>query len=58
MIKHKFENSDGETVEVWLSDNCPEVDELNRLVDLQVNGIKYFYAALQRDGKIFLGGDA
>jgi hypothetical protein len=58
MIKHKFQNSDGETVEVWLADNCSHVDELNRLVDIQLDGIKSFYTALQRDGKIFLGGEA
>jgi hypothetical protein len=58
MIKHKFQNSDGETVEVWLADNCPHADELNRLVDIQLDGIKSFYTALQRDGKITLGGEA
>jgi hypothetical protein len=58
MIEHKFQNGDGETVEVWLSDNCPHVDEINRLVDIQLDGIKSFYLALQRDGKIFLGGEA
>jgi hypothetical protein len=57
MIKHKFKHHDVET-EVWLSDNCPEVEELNRLIDIQVDGIKSFYTALQRDGKIFLGGEA
>jgi hypothetical protein len=58
MIKHKFKNHDGDAVEVWLADNCPHVDEINRLVNIQIDGIKSFYLALQRDGKIFLGGEA
>jgi hypothetical protein len=54
MIKHKFQNSDGETVEVWLANNCPHADELNRLVDIQLNGIKSFYTASKETEKSLL----
>jgi hypothetical protein len=58
MIKHKVERRHGGIVEIWLSDNCPDTEEVNRLLDLQVNGIKSLYRALDRDGKIWLGGEA
>jgi hypothetical protein len=58
MIKHIANIRAGETVEIWLPDSCPDTEEVNRLLDLQLNGIKSFYRALERDGKIWFGGEA
>jgi hypothetical protein len=58
MQKHKVKSSDGGTVEIWLPDGYADTEEVNRLLDLQLNGIKYFYRALERDGKIWFGGEA
>jgi hypothetical protein len=58
MMKHTAERRDGERVEICQADDCPDNDEVNRLLDLQLNGIKYFYRALERDGKIWFGGEA
>jgi hypothetical protein len=59
MIRHTVERRDGETVEIWQADGCPDNEEVNRLLDLQLNGIKSFYRALERDGKIyFVTGNA
>jgi hypothetical protein len=58
MITEKVKRRDGETVEIWQADDCPDNEEVNRLLDLQLNGIKSFYRALERDGKIWFGGEA
>ena len=58
MIKQKVERRDGETVEIWLPDDHRDTETVNEMLDLQLNGIKYFYRALERDGKIWFGGEA
>jgi hypothetical protein len=58
MLKQTVERRDGETVEIWLSDECPDNETVNGMLDLQLNGIKTFYKALERNGKIWLGGVA
>jgi hypothetical protein len=43
MLKQTVERRDGETVEIWLSDECPDNETVNGMLDLQLNGIKTFY---------------
>jgi hypothetical protein len=43
MIKQKVERRDGETVEIWLPDDHRDTETVNEMLDLQLNGIKYFY---------------
>jgi hypothetical protein len=58
MIKQKVERRDGETVEIWLPDDCQDTETVNSMLDLQLNGIKSFYRALERNGKIWFGGES
>jgi hypothetical protein len=43
IIKQKVERRDGETVEIWLPDDHRDTETVNEMLDLQLNGIKYFY---------------
>jgi hypothetical protein len=58
MIKHNVTTRDGKPVEIWLPEDGLDLEEVDRQLDLQLIGIKSFYRALERDGKIWFGGEA